>query len=203
MDPNFVPYTTTFSLHFDPTVIERHADGGPFGEVLFAAGNAFLTPFTSGLPWATPEAVAADRERNLAVFEFEKLSETEGQRYMYWDDSYRHNDGAGREYFYGISIGSSIEPGAQMVLDPNTFDTLDLISYLQFHQEGEWGMEFDEFSWIYDYNAHQDVVFEAYSGFARITQIDASSVVPVPPSVLLLGTGCLGLLGWSRRKDTA
>lgn len=191
-DYGFVPYTTTLTLQFDPAVTERYADGGPSGYLVFAGGNRFQSPVTSSLPWSALDAQPSELERNIAVFNFEQISETEASRGGYWDDRYRRNNGIDTEYLYGISLSADPAAGALMDINPNTFDSVDLVAYLQFYMQGGWSMDFDEFGWIYDYNKHQTVIFESYSGNARITGVDAR-VVPAPATLWLLATGVAAL----------
>jgi hypothetical protein len=72
------------------------------------------------------------------------------------------------------------------------------MAFLLMLQAEQLPMRFDEFSSIYDYQAHESVEFVQYLARATITEISAPALVPVPAAAWLLASA-LALLTWLRR----
>jgi hypothetical protein len=167
-DSTFTPFTTHFTLDFDPSWV-RTDDYGHQVTVFFAGGNRFESPLTALLPWRSPVTLAP--ERRLAAF-VNYVTPPFGT--MYWDDRY-----SDREYRYTVSLNTNAASVGQHISDIANFKGNELLTFLEEQRLAGTGFKFDEIATIGGGNPY--VAYVSYSGIARIEAIVAP-VLDQPPA---------------------
>jgi len=192
-DPSFTPYSISVQTVFDTGVMR--VETYSHDTIIYFGENSAISPLTQTLPLGLSGSPISPSEghRPTILSNYDYGPGETGSQLSILENQYERVGEVEWEYHFGLRSSALYPP----VADPLSFGEIDLLTYLAGLKTNQIEFNFSEYTILFDTSTLQYIGGVMYDGRAYIEQVNT---VPEPSTMLLLGSGLIGLAGYGRKK---